>query len=166
MLNVLVPVSGIKSTVGVVEYLGELSRHAGGLKVHLLHVAPRLTRHAARWTSQETRIEAGRARARQSLTPIAERLRAANIDVSMHATRGELAESIATSAKELGCKKIVMGSRRRSSLGRLLDNSVMNRVMNATTLPVAVVPGTAATLAERVAVPSGVGAALLILALD
>ena len=166
MLNVLVPVGSGKLALGVVEYLVGLSRHAGGLRVHLLYVAPLLSGRAARWIGRETRVNEGRDVARTNLTPIADRLKGADLDVKMYAVHGELAHAIAVTADELGCDKIVMGSRQRTSLGRTLSNSVANRVMNKSRLPITIVPAGTPTLAERVGLPSGVGAALLILALD
>lgn len=166
MMKVLVPVSGPQQADVVSDYLKSLARHAGGLEVKLLHVAPKLTRHAARWTSRADRAEAARESARRALEPVAQRLRGAGLACSMHAARGDTATAVADSAAALGCSKIVLGSRRRSSFLRFLDNSVVNRVIERATVPVAVVPGARPSLAQRVVVPSGIGAALVLLALD
>lgn len=166
MMKVLVPVSGPHQAQIVSGYLQSLARHAGGLEVKLLHVAPKLTRHAARWTNRTVRQEAAREDARKALEPVARELRASGLHCSLHAARGDTASAVADTAKALGCSKIVLGSRRRSSFLRFLDNSVVNRVMEHASVPVAVVPGAKPSLAQRVVVPSGIGAALVLLALD
>ena len=166
MMKVLVPMNRSQRSEAVADHLTRLARHTGGLEVTLLHVAPRLTRHAARWVPKANRVAAARDEARAALTPLANRLRAAGVKCEMHSARGELAEAVATTAAAKGCTDIVMGSRRRSSLLRFLGNSAANRVMARTAVPVAVIPEGTASLVERFVVPSGVGAALVLLALD
>lgn len=166
MIKVLVPMNRPKRTEAVADYLKRMSRHAGELEVTLLHVAPRLTRHASRWIRGADRTAAAHEAARTALTPFAADLRAAGIRCEMLSARGELSQAVAATAKARGCTEIVMASRRRSNLLRFLDNSAANRVMARTAVPVAVIPEGTSSLVERFVVPSGIGAALVLLALD
>ena len=65
--------------------------------------------------------------------------------------------------RSLHCDRIVMSTARKSSLVRLVQNSVTNQVIERTTVPVEVIAGDAAPGLERVGIPAGVGAGLLVL---
>jgi nucleotide-binding universal stress UspA family protein len=53
-----------------------------------------------------------------------------------HAIQGEVAQSVARLAEELGCDQIVMGTRGLSTLGDLLMGSVATKVLHLATVPV------------------------------
>ena len=61
-----------------------------------------------------------------------------------------------------------MGTARKNSLTRLLEDSITNRVLELTDVPVEIVAGESISKLERFGVPAGVGAALAIavLAID
>ena len=75
---------------------------------------------------------------------------------------------ICKSAERLGIHHIVMGTARKNSLTRLLEDSVTHRVLEITKVPVEVVTGDAVSKWERWGLPAGVLGAggLLVLAAD
>lgn len=64
--------------------------------------------------------------------------------------------------------QIVMGTARKSSLTRMIEDSVTNRVLEKTDVPVEVIAGKGVARIERIGVPATIGAlfAALVLALD
>ena len=73
---------------------------------------------------------------------------------------GEQAERITEMARRLHCDEIVMGTARKNSLTRLLENSVTNRVLERTTVPVEVIAGDAISPWERYGIPAAVASLL------
>jgi len=87
----------------------------------------------------------------------------------VHFALGRRAEVIVETAKRLRCHHIVMSTARKNSLTRMLEDSVTNRVLELTPVPVEVIAGEHVSKLERYGVPVGVGAALaalVIAALD
>ena len=68
----------------------------------------------------------------------------------------------------LGVDRIVLGTARKNSLTRLLEDSVTHRVLESTPVPVEVIAGDAVSRWERWGLPAGVVGAggLLLLSLD
>jgi nucleotide-binding universal stress UspA family protein len=85
-----------------------------------------------------------------------------------HCAIGRRADEICRSARELEVDRIVMGTARKNSLTRMLQDSVTHRVLETTTVPVEVVAGDAVSRWERWGLPAGVLGlgGLLILAAD
>ena len=67
------------------------------------------------------------------------------------------------SANSLRCDHIVMSTARKNSLTRLVENSVTNKVLELTSVPVEVIAGDAVSKWERYGIPAGVGAALALM---
>ena len=87
----------------------------------------------------------------------------------VHWAIGDRTAEICRAAKDLDVHHIVMGTARKSSITRMLEDSVTNKVLQATPVPVEVIAGDAVSVWERWGVPAAaVGAAsgLLALALD
>ena len=78
------------------------------------------------------------------------------------------ARSIVETAQQLGCHHLVMGTARKNSLTRMVEDSVTDRVLELTTLPVEVIAGDAVSKLERFGIPAGIalGVGLLVLATD
>lgn len=57
----------------------------------------------------------------------------------------------------------VMSTAHKNSLTRLVENSVTNKVLELTTVPVEVIAGDSVSKVERYAIPAGLGAALALL---
>ena len=83
-----------------------------------------------------------------------------SIPYSAHAEVGERAKTIADAARRLRCDHIVMSTARKNSLTRLVENSVTNRVLELTSVPVEVIAGDAVSKWERYGIPAALGAAL------
>ena len=81
---------------------------------------------------------------------------------------GDRAEEICRIAARLGVHHIVMGTARKNSITRMLEDSVTHRVLETTPVPVEVITGDAVSRWERWGLPAGVLGAggLLLLAID
>jgi YjbE family integral membrane protein len=168
MLKVLIPVDGSANALRAVRHaIAEYQRHHE-LELHLLNVQPRLSRHIGRFVSRQDRegwlhdrADAASASARALLTQ-------AGLPHEVHWAAGERAAEICRSAERLGVHHIVMGTARKSSITRMLEDSVTNRVLEATSVPVEVVAGDAISKWERWGLPAGVLGlgGLLLLAVD
>ena len=168
MLKVLVPVDGSANALRAVRHaIAEYQRHHE-LELHLLNVQPRLSRYIARFVSRHERdnwqhdqADAAMASARTVLTQ-------AGVPHHTHWVCGTSAVEICRAAERLGAHHIVMGTARKNSITRMLEDSVTNRVLEATPVPVEVVAGDAVSKWERWGLPAGVLGAggLLFLATD
>ena len=90
-------------------------------------------------------------------------------DFHTHRVLGrDRARSIVETAQQLGCHHLVMGTARKNSLTRMVEDSVTDRVLELTTLPVEVIAGDAVSKLERFGIPAGIalGVGLLVLATD
>ena len=85
-----------------------------------------------------------------------------------HWATGERADQICRAAKRLDVHHIVMGTARRNSITRMLEDSVTHRVLESTSVPVEVISGDAVSKWERWGLPAGVVGlgGLLVLAID
>jgi YjbE family integral membrane protein len=168
MLKVLVPVDGSANALRAVHHaISEYRRHHE-LEVHLLNVQPRLSRHVARFVSRQNRDAWHHEQADAAMASARAALIQAGVPHHMHWAVGEQAEEICRSAQRLGVHHLVMGTARKNSLTRMLQDSVTNQVLEATPVPVEVVAGEAVSRWERWGLPVGVLGigGLLFLALD
>ena len=77
--------------------------------------------------------------AREAIEPIAERLRLAGHTVTVECTVGDPADRILDIAAERGVSLVVMASRGRGALGRLIYGSVADRVAREATVPTMII---------------------------
>ena len=169
MLDVLVPVDGTANALGAVRHAVREYQHDHSLRLHLLNVRPVLSRHAARFLSKGAREGWHRQQALAALAPAQALLAKAGVPFESHWCVGGRAHQICRWARDLKVHHIVMGTARKSSLTRLLEDSVTNQVLQHTPVPVEVVAGQAVSRLERLGLPAGLGlglGALLWLALD
>nr|WP_270148690.1 universal stress protein [Comamonas aquatica] len=108
---------------------------------------------------------AGRATIYATTSPARQLLDSAGIAYTVHCEVGDRVDCIVETARRLQCDAIVMGTARKSSLVRLVENSVTNQVLERTSVPVEVIAGEAASRLERVGIPAGVGTGAGLLAL-
>ena len=168
MLKVLVPVDGSSNALGAVRHaIAEYRRHHE-LELHLLNVQPALSRHVARFLSRGDRDAWHRAQADAALLEARTLLTQAGVPIHAHWVVGDRAAQICQTAERLAVHHIVMGTARKNSLTRMLEDSVTNKVLEATTVPVEVIAGEAVSKWERWGVPAGILGAggLLVLAID
>jgi YjbE family integral membrane protein len=169
MLEVLVPVDGSANALRAVRHVIDEYQRGDALEVHLLNVQPRLSRHIARFVARRDRNAFHRERAQAAITAASEALDRAGVPYRSHWVVGERATEICRAARRLGVHHIVIGTARRNSITRMLEDSVTLRVLEATPVPVEVVPGKAVAAWERWLVPLlalAIGGGLIWLALD
>jgi YjbE family integral membrane protein len=168
MLKVLVPVDGSENALRAVRHaVSEYQRHHE-LELHLLNVQPRLSHHIGRFFSRHDREGWQQDRANAAMAGAVALLVRAGVPHNAHSAVGGRAAEICRTADRLGAHHIVIGTARRNSITRMLEDSVTSQVLEATSIPVEVVPGDAISRWERWGVPAGVLGAggLLLLALD
>jgi YjbE family integral membrane protein len=168
MSKILLPVDGSSNSLGAVRHVVNQFMGDHDLEVHLLHVRTPLTQHAARFLSRATRMRFHREEADKALAPAREMLKRFGVPFTEHVELGDRAQIITRLAQRLNAGQIVMGTARKNSLTRLLEDSVTNRVLELTHVPVQVVAGESVSTLERFGVPAGVAAALalVIVAVD
>jgi YjbE family integral membrane protein len=169
MLKVLVPVDGSPAGLAAVRHaVAEYRRHHD-LEVHLLNVQPRLYRHIGRFVSRRDREGWQHDRADAAMAGARAELAKAEVPHATHWVAGERPTEICRAAERLGVHHIVMGAGRKNSLTRMLDDSVTDRVLEATPVPVEVVPSRSVAGWERWGLRAGalLGAgSLVLLAID
>ena len=124
--------------------------------LHLLNVQPRLSRHAARFVSRADRDGWLHDRADVAMSAAVALLTDAGVPHEKHWAIGERAEQICRAARRLDIHHIVMGTARKNSITRMLEDSVTHRVLETTPVPVEVVAGDAVSRWERWGLPAGV----------
>jgi YjbE family integral membrane protein len=168
MLRVLVPVDASENSLRAVRHaIAEYQRHHE-LEIHLLNVQPRLSRHVARFVSRHHRDNWHAEQANAALAQARKVLDAAGIPHHVHWSLGDGAAEICRMAVTLGAHHIVMGTARKHSLTRMLEDSATDKVLQMTTVPVEVVAGESVSKWESWGIPAGVVGAggLMIMALD
>jgi YjbE family integral membrane protein len=168
MLKVLVPVDSSPNALRAVRHaIAEYQRHHE-LEIHLLNVQPRLSRHISRFVSRQDREAWHRERADAALDPARSLLAERKVPHQLHRAVGDRAREICRAAQRLSVHHIVLGTARKNSLTRMLEDSVTNKVLESTPVPVEVVAGDAISKWERWGLPAGVVGAggLLILSFD
>lgn len=163
-MRVLVPVDTTANSLAAVQHVIDryLERH--DVEVHLLHVRPPFSELVARFSSRGAReayhyeaAEAALAPARALLTPHA-------VPHGDHIEVGDKAEVIDRTANALGVSRIVIGTARRNTLTRILEDSVTYRVLQVADVPVEIVVGPEVSRLELAGWPAA-AAALIALAL-
>lgn len=169
MLNVLVPVDASPNALLAVRHALTEYRQNHELRLHLLNVQPRLSRHAARFLSGGDRNSWHQLQADEAMAPARQLLDQAGVPYDTHWCVGHRAEEICRAAQTMGAHHIVMGTARKNSLTRMVEDSTTAQVLDATPVPVEVIAGSSVSKLERWGIPAGVGlglGSLLWLALD
>ncbi|MBK8324395.1 MAG: universal stress protein [Betaproteobacteria bacterium] len=163
MKRILVPVDG--SAQGLAAVKAAVAECRGNVsRIDLVHVAPTLNRHVSRFVPKAERDGWREERARAALDPARRLVESAGIACNTHVTRGPLVTALADTARLLGVQEIVLTATRRGPLAQFLANSLSTRLIERTSVPVRVVPTSAASPFERMAVPTGVAAGFALLA--
>ncbi len=165
MLKVLVPVDGSRNGQYAVRHVIKEFMKNTAMEVHLLNVQPPFSAHIARFASKKNREAYHLDEAEKALRPIRHMLDSSAVPYSVHVKVGNKAKVIAEAARSLHCDHIVMSTARKNSLTRMIEDSVTNKVLELTTVPVEVIAGDAISKVERYGIPAGIGAALALLAL-
>ncbi len=169
VLNVLIPIDGSANALRAVRHaIAEYQRHHE-LQLHLLNVQPRLSRHIGRFVSRHDREGWQQDRADAALAGAEALLDQAGVPHQRHWVTGDRATEICRAAERLGAHHIVMGTARKNSITRMLEDSTTHRVLESAPVPVEVVVGDEVSKWERWGLPAGVLGAtggLLLLAAD
>ena len=168
VLKVLIPVDGSSNSLLAVRHAIEEYRRHHEMEVHLFNVQPRLSRHISRFVSRRDRQAYMHDRADAALAGAVALVTKAGVPYQTHWVSGQRAEEICRIATRLGVHHIVMGTARKNSITRMLEDSVTHRVLETTPVPVEVITGDAVSRWERWGLPAGVLGAggLLLLAID
>jgi len=168
MMKILLPIDGSPNSLKAAKHVVNRFLENRDIEVHLLHVRQPFSQHIARFSSARNRAAYHREAAEKALAPARDLLRLYGVPHTDHVELGDRAGTINRIAEELGVSEIVMGTARKNSLTRLLEDSVTYRVLEDAKVPVEIVAGEAVSTMERFGVPAGVGAmlALLFIAAD
>lgn len=163
MNKVLLPVDGSANSQSAVRHV--INRFLGdpAMEVHLLHVRAPFSQHISRFIGRRDREKFHRDQAERALAPARNLLNQFGVPHAEHVELGDRARTIHRMAQRLRVNQIVMGTARKNSLTRMLEDSVTNRVLEITQVPVEVVAGAEVSKLEKFGVPAGVGAALALL---
>jgi len=115
------------------------------------------SQHVARFVSRADRASYHREAANEALAPARELLNRHGVPFSERVELGDKAQAITRVAKHIGAVQIVMGTARKNSLTRLIEDSVTNRVLELTDTPVEIVAGEAVSTIEAAASPGAAG---------
>ncbi|MCX7272902.1 MAG: universal stress protein [Burkholderiales bacterium] len=159
MTRVLVPVDGSENSMKALRHV--LAGAAGQpLKVVLLNVQPALTRRIGRFVPAAGRDDWRRERAEAATRQARAELDRQGVAWSMRVATGARGTAISQTAQDENCARIVLGTARKHSLTRLLENSVTAQLLEHSPVPVEVVVGPQASAWERWGLPATLGAAL------
>lgn len=98
--------------------------------------------------------------AEKALTPIRRLLASRGVPCTVHVEVGSKAQLIANTARRLQCDHILMSTARKNSLTRMIEDSVTNKVLEITTVPVRIIAGDATSRWERYGIPVSLGTAV------
>lgn len=163
MQRILVPVDGTRNAEYALRQVIQDFASNPAVEVHLLNVQPPFSRHIAQFVRKSTRDEFHREQAEKVLAPARAMLERHGVPYSAHVRLGDKAKVIVDEARRLRCHRIVMATARKNSITRMLEDSVTNRVLEQTSVPVEVIAGEDISRLERYGVPAGIGAALALL---
>ncbi len=163
MLRILIPVDGSRNCRFADQHAVKQFMNNTAMEIHLLNVQHPFSRDVARFVGSRQRRDFHVAEAEKALQPARQMLDACGIPYSVHSEIGDKASAITACAHRLRCDQIVMSTARKNSLTRLFEDSVTNRVLESTTVPVEVIAGDAVSKYERFGIPAALGAALALM---
>ncbi|MCW5581501.1 MAG: YjbE family putative metal transport protein [Luteimonas sp.] len=132
-------------------------------EVPLLHVRVPFSQYIARFVSRRDHEAYHRQEAERALAPARTLLGRAGVPHADHVEFGDKAETIRGVAERLGVNQIVMGTARKNSLTRVLEDSVTSRVLEIVDVPVEIVVGRAVSRIDTIGLPAGVSAVAAVL---
>jgi len=163
MLKVLIPVDGSRNCEFAVKHVIKEFMNNTAIEIHLLNVQSPFSRDVARFVSRKSLHDYHCDEADKALGASKQMLDGFSIPYSAHAEVGERAKCITDTARRLHCDQIVMSTARKNSLTRLVEDSVTNKVLALTSVPVEMIAGDAVSKWERYGIPAGVGAVLALI---
>jgi Ca2+-transporting ATPase len=163
MLKVLIPVDGSRNCEFAVRHVVQRFVNNTAMEVHLLNVQPSVGGYISRFVSRKTLHDFHRDESEKALRPVRQLLDGFGIPHSVHTAVGDRAQAIVATARRLRCDEIVMSTARKNSLTRLVENSITNKVIELTPVPVEVIAGDSISPWERYGIPASLATALALL---
>ena len=160
MLKILIPVGGTHNDRFAVQNVIKRFMNNTAIEVHLVNVQMPFSAYVARFSSRKSRHDYHREQAEKALAPVTEMLDKFSIPYAVHMAVGDRAKVITDTARRLHCDEIVMATARKNSLTRMVENSVTDRVIELTPVPVEVIAGDSMSKWERYGIPAAIGAAV------
>jgi Ca2+-transporting ATPase len=160
MKRVLIPVDGSDNALAAIRQVIKDFVNDSAMEVHLLNVQSPFPRDIAHFISRRTRVDYHQEQANLALQPATAMLDRFGIPYATHAATGDRAQCIADAARRLRCDLIVIGTARKNSLTRWVENSVTSRVIERSAVPVEVIAGESMSKWERYGIPAAIAAAL------
>jgi len=161
--RILLPIDGTSNSLEAARHVAARIRGDSRVELHLLHVRTPFSKHIARFLSRGDLDQYQRDEAAKALKPACALLDAQGIPFTVHVEMGDRAELIAAAARRLHVDQIVMGTSRKSSFTRMIEDSVTSRVLELTSVPVEVITGRAVSRLEKFGVPAGVSTVVALL---
>ena len=166
--RILLPVDASSSSLKAVRHV--IGRFAAdpAMEIHMLHVCTPFSRHIARFVSRRNLADYHRDEAARAMKAARKLLDERGVPYAAHVEFGERADMITAVARRIRASRIVIGTSRKNSFTRMIEDSVTNKVLEQVKVPVEVIAGEAVPRLERIGVPATIGAtfAALVLALD
>lgn len=161
MSKILVPVDGSRNSHHAVRHAANEFLKNPTMEIHVLNVQAPFSRHISQFSSKRNREAFHHEAAEKVLKPIRTLLESQGVPYVVHVEVGPKAQTIADTARRLQCDHILMSTARKNSLTRMLEDSVTNKVLELTTVPVQIIAGDAISRWERYGVPAaGLGTAV------
>ena len=159
-MRVLIPIGQSENSQYAVRHVVRRFMNDSSIEVHLLNVQAPFSHYVTRFVGSRTLREYHRAEADKALQPCTQILDKFGVPYAVHIENGDQADRITELARRLHCDEIVMATARKNSLTRLVENSVTNRVLERTTVPVEIVAGNAVSAWERYGIPAAIASLL------
>jgi len=162
MLKILIPVGGTRNDAFAVQNVIKRFMNNTAMEVHVVNVQVPFSAYVARFSSRTNRVDYHREQAERALAPVKAMLDKFSIPYAVHMEVGDRAKVITDMARRLHCDEIVMATARKNSLTRLVENSVTDKVIELTSVPVEVIAGDSMSNWERYGIPTAIGAGLVL----
>jgi YjbE family integral membrane protein len=159
-MKVLIPIDGSENSLRAVRHVVNRVLANARLEVHLLHVCTPFSRHVAQFVNRKNRDSYHRDMADRALSGARDLLNKHSVPHAVHIEFGDKAGIIDRVAQRLHIDQIVMGTARKNSLTRLIEDSVTNRVLEIARVPVEVIAGPSVSRLEKYGLPATLGIVL------
>lgn len=157
MSKVLVPVDSTLNSLQAVRHVVNEFVKNPAIEIHILNVQTPFSMHITQFSSKRDREALHREQAETALRPTRQVLAFHSVPYVVHVEVGSKAQVIADTARRLQCDHILMGTARKNAVTRVFDDSVTNKVLELTTVPVQIIVGNAISRWKRFGIPAGLG---------
>ena len=165
-VKVLVPVDGSEHSLHAVRLLMNRALGRPEVELHLVNVRTPLKQHIARFFRSGDLDLYHRQEAERVMAPACALLARHGVPYIAHVELGDKAEMVNQVARRIGANVIVMGTARKNSLTRLIEDSITHRVLERAEVPVEVIPGHSVSTLEWASVRAALALVLAWLVID